>query len=132
MHWSEPFLGLPHVPLGRSPAGVDCWGLVHLVYAAHGRLLPSYAGDYASIEERAEIAALIGSAKVSSAWRQVDAPEPLDVLTFRHGKSDGHVGIVVRPGRMLHAMQGKLSCIEDYTLPRWACRLTGIWRYAAH
>lgn len=131
MAWSDDFIGLPHAPLGRSAAGVDCWGLVHFVFGSIDRPLPSYAGDYASLDERAEIASLIGGAKSSSDWRSVEQPRPFDVLTFRHGRIDGHVGIVVEPGRMLHVTADKPSCIEDYTLPRWACRLTGIWRHAS-
>lgn len=129
MHWSEQYLGLPYEPQGRSLAGVDCFGLCWLVLRSIGAPVPSYAGDYASPEERSEIAALISGAK--PAWHKVDQAMEYDLVTFRRGMIESHIGVVVKPGLMLHITRGQPSCIEDYTTGRWANRLTGIWRHAA-
>lgn len=129
MHWSERFLGLPYEPQGRSETGVDCWGLCFLVLPAFGRSVPSYAGLYASEQERAEIAGLIDDAKPQ--WQRVDQAQELDLVTFRRGGLESHIGIVVRPGQMLHVTKDKPSCIERYDTGYWANRLTGIWRHAS-
>ncbi len=128
-HWSDEYLGLPYTPQGRSLAGLDCWGAVFLVLPAHGLPVPSYAGEYASAEERQEIAGLIDGAKPQ--WRRVEAAQELDLVTFRRGRHESHVGIVIKPGLMLHITQDKPSCIERYDTGYWANRLTGIWRHAA-
>lgn len=128
-HWSDQYLGLPYASQGRSLAGVDCWGLVFIVLPAFGRPVPSYAGKYASAEERQEIAGLIDGAKPQ--WRRVDGAEAFDLVTFRRGRHESHIGIVVRPGHMLHITQDKPSCIERYDTGYWANRLTGTWRHVA-
>ena len=110
--------------------GLDCWGLFRLIYAeVRGIDLPSYSGLYASAEERREISGLIAGAKPQ--WQQVTQAQEFDALTFRRGRHESHIGIVVRPGRMLHITQDKPSCIERYDTGYWANRLTGIWRYSA-
>jgi probable lipoprotein NlpC len=130
MCWSEQYLGLPYLTQGRSTEGLDCWGLAYVVLNAFGRPVASYAGQYASEAERGEIAGLIGGAK--SDWKQVQLAQEFDLVTFRRGQLDGHVGIVVRAGLMLHITKGKLSCIERYDAGYWANRLTGIWRHVAN
>lgn len=126
-HWSEQFVGLPFADLGRDRAGVDCWGLVRLALAHHGIDVPSYAGGYADAGERVEISGLINGAKPF--WNQVEDPRELDVVTFRRGRLDCHVGLIVRPGFMLHVTEGLSSCVENYRDGYWARRLTGIWRH---
>ncbi|WMT85558.1 C40 family peptidase [Pelagibacterium sp. 26DY04] len=129
MHWSEKFLGLPYEPLGRSVAGADCYGVCWLVLTSFGVPAPSYAGEYASSEEVEEVSAFIGRTK--GQWVSVERPKELDLVTFRRGGWESHVGIVVKPGLMLHSSRGKPSCIEDYTSGIWANRLTGFWRHRA-
>jgi|TARA_A100001391_G_scaffold50885_1_gene30943 cell wall-associated NlpC family hydrolase len=127
IHWSAQFVGLPYADLGRSRAGVDCWGLAWLVYDWLGIPLPTYEGGYASTEERREIAQLIEGAK--SEWTRVEVPQDFDLVTIRRGLLESHIGIVVAPGRMLHVTSGKPSCLEHYSGGPWAARLTGIWRH---
>lgn len=129
VHWSTQFLGLPYADLGRTIDGVDCWGIVYLVLAHHGIEVPTYEGDYASTEERAEICALINGAKLK--WKEIKFARELDVVTFRRGRLESHCGVVVKPGLMLHVTDGLPSCIESYRDGYWAKRLTGIWRHAA-
>ncbi|QXN67990.1 outer membrane lipoprotein [Microcystis phage Mwe-Yong1] len=131
-HWATPLIGLPYLDRGRDFGGVDCWGLTRLAFETRRIVLPSYHGDYASVEERAEISAVIAGAGVMGGWREVTGPvTEFDVLVFRVGGLDSHVGTVVAPGRMLHIERGRTSCIERYDGPRWADRLTSIWRHLA-
>jgi probable lipoprotein NlpC len=126
-HWSEDFLGLPFKGLGRTRDGVDCWGLVRLVLGEFGIHVPSYAEGYASAEERAEISGLINGAK--PLWHMVEDPRELDVIIFRRGRLECHVGLVVRPGLMLHVTDDRPSCIENYLDWHWANRIKGFWRH---
>lgn len=131
-HWSARYLGLPHRDLGRSRTGADCWGLLRLVYSAElGVELPSYAGAYHSAAEAAEIAALIDGAEDWSDWVPVATEHaPFDAALFRRGPHRSHVGIIVRPGLMLH-MAETGARIEDYRLPRWSGRLTGLYSHVS-
>ncbi len=126
-HWSEDFLGLPFKDLGRTRDGVDCWGLVRLVLGEFGVHVPSYAEGYATASERAEISGLINGAKTF--WHPVEDVHELDVATFRRGRFDCHVGIVVKPGLMLHIDEAIPACIESYDSGYWKPRQTGFWRH---
>lgn len=55
---------------------------------------------------------------------EVDEPRPGDLILLRGG---AHIGIVVRPGEMIHSVTGT-AAIEEYRPPHW--RPDGFWRYA--
>ena len=62
-HWSATYIGAPWSARGRDRDGLDCWGLVRLVYRDRlFRDLPDYQG-YVSGHERREIDALIAGAR---------------------------------------------------------------------
>ena len=68
-------IGIPFADGGRSASGVDCWGLVMLIYQRIGVTLPDYA---VSAFASAQIGQVIARDKPK--WRAVDAPEPADVI----------------------------------------------------
>lgn len=127
MTWSNRYVGIPQVDHGRDWSGVDCWGLVWLVYREElGITLPDYCG-YGSVAEHAEIAALIDGAAVSPLWEPAAVPRPLDVALFRCGRFNTHVGLIVRPGLMLHVTDDA-SKLEHCDRGGWGTRLQGFWR----
>lgn len=129
-HWSTDFIGLPYVEFGRDRRGVDCWGLAKLVYAEIlGIELPSYIERYTSPEERRELDALIHSVADGETWARPVRATTFDIVVFRRGHMEAHVGIVVSPGLMLHTSAGDHSRLEHYGSGRWAHRLTGVYRY---
>ncbi|SCB18558.1 C40 family peptidase [Rhizobium lusitanum] len=129
-HWTTDFVGVPYVEFGRGRRGVDCWGLAKLVYAETlGIELPSYIERYTSQEERRELDALISSAAGSETWASTVHAATFDIVVFRRGDMEAHVGIVVSPGLMLHTSADDHSRVEHYNSGRWAHRLTGIYRH---
>ena len=129
MSWTNAYIGIPFLDLGRDKEGCDCWGLVRLVYRQElGIDVPSYAGDYHSTEERQEIARLIGAAQCSPSWRKVENPQAFDVVLFRRGLLTAHIGIVMRPDWMLH-MHDAGARIENYRLTSWQSRFLGCYRH---
>ena len=69
LHWSAAYVGLPWAEKGRDRAGLDCWGLVRLVYANALLIeLPSYTEAYASVAERGEIGALMSTGSERWPW----------------------------------------------------------------
>ena len=134
MHWSAAYVGLPFVNLGRDRAGLDCYGLVRLVLAdQRGIALPSLTETYASVEERAELAAALSAISAQSPWAPVarGGEQPFDVAMFSVFGRPLHLGIVVRPGLMLHVSDGHDSRIEDYRRGTWAPRLIALYRHEA-
>lgn len=121
------FVGLPWQDRGRTPDGLDCWGLLRLVYAdVLGIDLPDHSNGYIDTSD----AAISGLIDVGlSDWDSV-APgteRPLDAVLIR--QAPWHVGVIVRRGLMLHMPENKASCIEPYDTGRWSRRVEGIYRH---
>lgn len=128
-NWTDTYVGLPYQEHGRTRDGADCWGLACVVYSEQlGITLPDYLG-YSSVEERAEIAALVKGATASPLWEPATNPAVFDIALFRRGRLTSHVGIVIRPGLMLHMAEADCALIEDYTRGHWASRLVGHYRH---
>lgn len=130
MSWSNKYVGIPYVDMGRNHAGCDCWGLARLVYAEQlDATLPDYAGGYASAEEQAEVASLIGGETAGAVWVPVSIPQSFDLLLYRHGRHNSHIGIFVAPGLMLHMATDDQSKLERTDAGRWPARRVGVYRY---
>ena len=129
--WAAQYVGLPYLPGGQSRDGVDCWGLVMMVWAeVYGIPLPDYSGKRWSAPADTEQVALdaIRYANRFSAVRPGKEREG-DGILFRMRGAPTHVGVVLTPGVMLHAFEGSDSCVEPYTSWRWNKRIAGIYRY---
>lgn len=125
------YVGLPYSKGGRDRTGIDCWGLVRLVHAEQfGNALPSFADAYDLATERDRLADLIAQQK--EAWQPVDSTEVGDVIVLRIEGAESHLGVIVAPGMMLHAMAGSGSVIEPYASAKWLHRISGYFRYAPH
>lgn len=128
MIWSDRYIGLPFADLGRSRAGADCYGLACIIYAAELDIaLPDYAGAYASASEHAEIAALIDGAQGS--WVAMPNAAPFDLALFRRGRWTTHIGIVIRPGVMIHMDRDDCAKVADYRAGLWGGRFVGHFRH---
>ena len=99
-------LGLRYLWGGTAPWGLDCSGLVHRVYRAHGRLVPRDAFDQAAAPDLAPV--------------PLNGVEPGDLYFFaRPGERVYHVGFAVRSVTadgerwMLHAPEGGNAAIEE-------------------
>ena len=116
-----PYIGLPY-----AVGSTDCWGLVRMIYADHlGIHLPAYLG----VEMGPAVGAIIDDLLASRTWEPVETAQPYDLILLRDG-SRLHIGIVIEPGKMIHTMENKNACIENYTRPYWASLAIGFYRYA--
>jgi cell wall-associated NlpC family hydrolase len=122
-------IGIPYLNRGTSPAGVDCWGLVVLF---HRMVMQSEVPRY---DETYSDADNVGDA-ITAGW--VDW-EPValgqerkgDVLAFRdpRGAEVIHCGVVIAPGKFLHCLSGRNSCVESYDKGMWKQLLVRIGRW---
>lgn len=130
MHWTDKYIGLPYLDLGRERRGCDCWGLACIIYREELAIsLPDYLG-YASTDERAEIAALVDGATSSPLWLPVSGQAmAFDIALFRRGRMTSHIGIVVSHGLMLHMADADQSRIEHYNSGHFGPRLVGHYRH---
>lgn len=133
MSWSNRFVGIPYEEFGRTRDGADCWGLACIIYREElGISLPEYLGDYASVEEHVEIAALINGAAISPLWLPVEGDAiAFDIAVFRRGRMSTHLGIVVRHGVMIHMQGEDCAKIANYRTGAWGNRFSGHFRHVS-
>lgn len=132
-HWTRDYIGLPWQFAGRSRDGVDCWGLLWLVYRdVLGIAVASYAQETMDAPEREQIATLLHHDRKISPWSDIQPGSelPFDMAVFRRAGIDSHVGIVVEPGRMLHIAHDTESRVERFDQGRWKTRLVAIHRHS--
>jgi len=131
MRWANDFTGIPYADLGRDRTGCDCWGLARLVYKEQlGIDLPSYAEAYTGAAEGAEVAALLNHHKAPHWPKITDGILPFDLLLFRHGRHDSHIGIAIDARTMLHMASDDHAKVELFNAPRWVNRFVGAFRHA--
>ncbi len=127
------WIGTPYRHQGSDRAtGCDCLGLVRgvwrAVYGSEAEVPPAYSADWAETtrEETLLNAALRHLHEIAPA-----AMEPGDVLVFRWRNflPAKHCGILVAPGRMVHAYQGAGFVAEGWLAPQWRAKLAGVFRF---
>lgn len=128
---TEAYIGIPYAARGRTrEAGLDCWGLVCLVYREQfGIELPQGEPGYDPSDD-AEVAGLFAG-PARDDWAPVDAPQPGDVVLLRILGYERHVGVVCEAGAMLHAPEGRAVVIERLDGGAWRHRVAGFWRHQA-
>jgi cell wall-associated NlpC family hydrolase len=129
---TSKYIGIPFVDHGTDRNGCDCWGLVHLVYREElGIGMPDLGDRYSDAYARGEVDHLVDGVAEES-WN-VDVTDgswrPLDVMIFRRAGVEAHVGLYLRPGTMLHVVDGMAVAEERYDTARWGRRLSRVLRH---
>ena len=127
--WTDEYIGLPFLHNGRDRNGLDCWGLIQLVYQEKlGIELPTYGGIYKDSSPQTMREIGIAMDRERERWRAVSQPKDYDVVLLKiAGKLPTHVGVV--SGKFfLHIMSGTESIIERMDNLMWAHRISGVYR----
>lgn len=130
--WHDVYKNIPFKFDGREIDGLDCWGIVKMVYRDQlGIDLPNFNGALSdnSRETLRKVAAI--AAEERKRWSKVDRPKEFDVVLMSPTGGDPyHVGVMVDRRNMLHVMEGCNSTIERVDGMRWKNRVEGFYRYA--
>ncbi len=129
------YIGLPYEDKGRIREGIDCWGLVRLIYQEQLKIeLPSYSENYVSSVDRQSVNKLVEEASIP--WLEISKGKErqFDVLLIKHVGFSRHVGIVISPSRglMIHIVSGETSVVERYKDGTISHRIVGFFRYRDH
>lgn len=128
----EQYVGLPFLDHGRTRAGVDCWGLALLVYKEQlGILLPDLGSFYSNTDVRKEIQVAVEDTVAQSWNRDVTGyPRKLyDVIVFKRGGIETHVGLWVKENTMLHVERNIGTTLERYDTARWKNKFSRVIRH---
>lgn len=133
--WVGDYIGLPFKEHGRDKSGLDCWGLVRLIYAQQfGIMLPSLVERYDSTLPRnaLQLGALVTDIAKTD-WIQIPQGQERegDVIVLRYNRHPMHVGVVVDKGYMIHVEQGTDAAICCYDSLRFRRSVTGLYRHAS-
>jgi cell wall-associated NlpC family hydrolase len=123
------YLPIPFVPNGRTKDGIDCWGLICLIYdEKYGIKLPLYEG--VNGKEGTEVAQ--GVAKEAAlAWTEVPAEDRRegDVVVIRMMGLPWHVGMVLDKANFVHAYHRTGVTVERITAIHWKPRILAYYRF---
>lgn len=127
--WWQQYIGKAFAEKGRGPDEFDCWGLVRQVYLDHcGIELPTYLEKYQSTNDRDILGEVIGS-ESREKWSPVDKPASFDVIILRMRGVPMHVGVVTKPGFMIHCARNIGVVSERYDSLKWRCNVMGFVRH---
>jgi cell wall-associated NlpC family hydrolase len=116
---------------GRDYSGWDCWAVPYLAYRdILGVELPSFIDDYINAGDdkasRRVIHDIILRQKQN--WDLVDKPQALDIVLFRIGDTQTHLGLMIDKSRFIHCEKKINTVIERIDSLKWKKRIEGIYR----
>lgn len=125
------YIGLPYKPMGREYEGVDCFGLVYLIYRDVLQIdIPTYVDDYSDPHNKDEVSWALSKGASEERWKKVLKPKPMDVVVFSIYGFPAHCGVFIGDDRFVHSIKGSDSCVEKLSDLTWAKRVSGIYRWA--
>jgi len=124
--WTGKYIGVPYKPKGRDMSGLDCLGLLYLIYEYDLCLdLPDYDNyshaDNASIEQ----VFIDGVTR----WQRIPAPEAGALVMLTIGGHTTHLGIAVGEGKFIHCMEGVDCALDTFDSTRWRERIEGVYKW---
>ncbi len=91
--WQNKYIGIPFLDKGRDTNGIDCWGLVRLVYKQEYNIdLPSFSTDYEA-DDSERMRDLF--AQYKEGWEQIEEPTEGCIVLFNILGVESHMGVAV-------------------------------------
>lgn len=123
---TSKYIGIKYTNHGRGFSGVDCWGLVWLVYKNEfGIELPLWTSEYADAN-KASYKELTSNREYFSLWKELPSAVYGSVGLFQIARNF-HVGLCLDPRslRILHILEGSNAAIERVDSVLWKHRIRG-------
>jgi cell wall-associated NlpC family hydrolase len=122
----DKYLGIPYVHLGRTMAGLDCYGLIILVYKDLGF-------DLIDIVDYEKKWAAKGNDLIienyQKQWVRVEEPKLFDTVVFRGMKGIAqHAGIFLGNDKFLHCVDGPGVVVGNLNVNLYNQRIEGYFR----
>lgn len=112
--------------IGKPYGEWHCWELVRRVYAEQRGITLHPFAEIDPRHLRRVATAIEGHAPD---WVRVDAPSPLDVVLMRLHRLPIHVGVVTRPGWVLHTERATDAVHVPLDHATVAGRIVGFYRW---
>ena len=126
--WQNKYIGIPFLDKGRDTDGIDCWGLVRLVYKQEYNIdLPSFSSEYEA-DDTERMRDLF--AQYKEGWEKIEEPVEGCIVLFNIFGIESHMGIAVSSTHFLHARDKYTSAIESFDSVGWRNRITGFYKYS--
>lgn len=127
--WWNSYIGTKFKDKGRGADGVDCWGLVCLIYRNElGIELPSYTECYENTDDKNTLTDLIANEQKSK-WAEVVNMRSFDVLVLKIDGLPYHIGIYTHDNKFVHCERGFNTVVAKLDSFRWQRRLMGAFRW---
>lgn len=127
--WWNKYIGTPFEERGRGPDGYDCWGLARLIMKQEKNIdLPCLSEIYEKTTDHILISdAVLREQKIG--WKEITRPAAFDFIVMRQMGVPMHIGVVTKPGYMIHCERGIDAVHVKYNSLRWEKRIEGFFRY---
>lgn len=129
---AAPFVGVPYLKHGSTPAGWDCWGCArYLRQEVFNLETPLWSEAYTALDVRrpAEVERLI--LEHLAEWREVPVG-PGAVLLFEIFGRRAHVGLMLTSREFVHTLAGQETAIVRLAGSIWQDRLRGAYELARY
>lgn len=130
----SPYIGIPFpAPGGGDPAALNCWDLYRRMMKDLFAIdLPARQAEYTDAADGRHAARVIGRYAHEFIPVAAGSEKFGDAVLVSIGGLPCHIGFVIGQGKMIHAQQGTLSCIQSYrSHPDWRERTKSFHRHPA-
>lgn len=127
--WLNKYIGIPYQDKGRDFNGIDCYGLIYLIYNTEFNIkLPHYLDSYSSADDK-ETASKAVIQGLTDGWERVEKPKFGDMVVLNIMARPWHCGLMVHESMFVHAPVRALVSMERLDRPIWTKRLNGFYRH---